>query len=82
MGTRVAGRRVQVQKSMKRIDTDIFAKIETSIFGPPSNPRGTNNSIYHEGSLDSTSRFPYRIGADKAQETIDDAASARTVRFM
>src|SRR6266850_6745287 len=52
-------------------------KAATSI--PPPNPRGTSNSNYHEAPLNSTTRFPYRIRADRAEET--DAARARTVRF-
>src|SRR6266850_1158580 len=42
------------------------------------NPMGTSNSNYHEGLLSSTSRFSYRIGADRAEEIVD-AARARTV---
>jgi len=41
----------------------------------------TSNSNYHEGPLKSTSRFPYRSGADRAEERAD-AARARTARFM
>jgi hypothetical protein len=44
---------------------------------PPPNPRDTRNSNYHKGPLNSTSRFPYRIGTDRT-----DAASARTVRVV
>jgi hypothetical protein len=51
------------------------------IFAPP-NPMSTSNSSSHEGPLNSTSRFFYRIGADSAEETTVDAARARTARFM
>jgi hypothetical protein len=41
----------------------------------------TSNLDYHEGPLNSTSRFPHRTGADRAEEKVN-AARARTVRFM
>jgi len=54
--------------------------VNVSFLRPP--PMGTSNSNFHEGPLNSTSRFSYRIGADRAEETAVDAARARTVRFM
>src|SRR6267142_1418084 len=50
-------------------------------FFPPHHPMGTSNSNDHEGSLNSTCRFSYQIGADRT-EGIVDAARARMVRFM
>jgi hypothetical protein len=47
----------------------------------PNPPWGTSNSNYCKGSLNSTSRFPYRIGADRTDEIVD-AARARTPRLM
>jgi hypothetical protein len=46
-----------------------------------SNPTGTSNSNDHEGTLNSTCRFSYRIGTHRAEEIIDPAR-ARTVRLM
>ena len=43
-------------------------------------PRGTSN-VNYERLLNSTSRFPYRIGAEITEETIN-VARARAVRFM
>jgi hypothetical protein len=39
------------------------------------------DSSYHEGPFDSTSTFPYRVGADSAEEKVN-AMRTRTVRFL
>jgi len=82
------GRGIQVGTGSVRRSSDFDMPVIISparpgrvrrITGPPNPiPRGTSNSNYHEGPLNSTSKFPYRIGADRAEDT----ARARTVRFM
>ena len=41
----------------------------------------SSNSNHHKGPKNSTSKFPYRIGADRAAEMVD-AARARIPSFM
>jgi hypothetical protein len=52
-----------------------------SVMEIPPDPMGASKYNYYEGPLNSTSRFSYRIGADRAEEIID-AVRARIVRFI
>src|SRR6266850_40652 len=72
---KMTGRSTGITRASRKKITGNPMVTETRI---SPNPMGTSNSNYHEGLLSSTSRFSYRIGADRAEEIVD-AARARTV---